>query len=106
VAVIGCLMVLQCHLLWVAVSHQHPLTAFAGGASTAVSQGSAQPSSPVTTELTCSLCQIVRQGLGLSVTGSPPPYIAVTVSHLLPFSPGDYHSYQSIMVLGRAPPLS
>jgi hypothetical protein len=86
--------------------HQHPFTAFAGGASTTVSQGSSLPSPPVATELTCSLCQIVRHSLGLSVTGSQLLHVAVSVSYLFPFSPGDYHSYQSIVVLGRAPPVS
>ena len=105
-AIICCLMLLQCHLLWVAMSHQHPLTVFAGGASTAVSQGSSQPRPPVATELTCSVCQMVRQSLGLSVTGYPALHAAVSVSRLLPFCPGDYHSYQSIVVFGRAPPVS
>jgi hypothetical protein len=105
-AIICCLTVLQCHLLWVAMFHQHPLTAFAGGASTAVSQGSSQPRPPVTTELTCTVCQMVRQSLGLSVTASPALHAAVSVSRLLPFCPGDYHSYQSIVMLGRAPPVS
>jgi hypothetical protein len=99
-------MVLQCHLLWVAMFHQHPLTALAGGASTAISQGSSLPSPPLATEWTCSLCQVMRQGLGLSVTGSPLLHVAVSVSRLLPFCPGDYHSYTSIAVLGRAPPVS
>jgi len=100
-------MVLQCHLLWVEMLHQHPLTGFAGGVSTAVSQGSSQLPPPLTTEFTCSLCQIVRQSLGLSVAGLPPvQYVAVSISHVLPFSPGVYRSYHSIMVLGRAPPLS
>jgi hypothetical protein len=100
------LIVLQCHLLWVAMFHQHPFTAFAGGASTTVSQGSSLPSPPLATDLTCSLCQVMRQGLGLSVTGSPLLHVAVSLSHLFPFPPGDYHSYQSIVVLGRAPPVS
>jgi len=105
-AIICCLTVLQCHLLWVAVFHQHPLTAFAGGASTAVSQGSSQPRPPVATESTCTVCQMVRQSLGLSLTGSPALHVAVSVSLLLPFCPGDYHSYPSIVVFGRAPPVS
>jgi len=86
--------------------HQHPLTALAGCASTAVGQGSAQTSPPVATELTCSLCQIMRQSQGLSVTGSPPLHVAVSVSRLLAFSPGGYYSYQSMVVLWRAPPVS
>jgi len=99
-------MVLQCHLLWVAMFHQHPLTEFAGGASTAISQGSSQPPPLVATEWTCSLCQTMRHSLGLSVTGSQLLHVAVSVSRLLPFCPGDYHSYTSIAVLGRAPPVS
>jgi hypothetical protein len=49
---------------------------------------------------------MVRQSLGLSVTGSPVLHVAVSVSLLLPFCPGDYHFYQSIVVFGRAPPVS
>jgi hypothetical protein len=49
---------------------------------------------------------MMRQSQGLSVTGSPLLHVALSVSRLLPFSPGDYHSYQSILVLWRAPPVS
>ena len=105
-AITCCLMVLQCHLLWMAMFHQHPLTAFAGGASTAVSQGSSQPRPAVATELTCTVCQIVRQSLALLVTGSAVLHAAASVSRLLLFCPGDYHSCQSIVLFGRAPPLS
>jgi len=98
-------MVLQCHLLWVAMFHQHPLAAFAGGASTAVSQGSSQPRPPVATESTCTVCQIVRQSLALPVTGSPALYVAAAASHLLLFRPLAYYSCPSIVVFGRAPPL-
>jgi hypothetical protein len=105
-AIICCLMVLQGHLLWLATFHQHPLTAFAGGASTAVSQGSSQPRPAVATELTCAVCQVVRHSLALPVTGSPALHAAASVSRLLLFCTGDYHSFQSIVVFGRAPPLS
>jgi hypothetical protein len=104
-AITCCLMVLQCHLLWVAMFHQHPMTAFAGGASTAVSQGGSQPRPPVATELTCTVCQIVRQSLGLTVAGSPVLYVAAATSHLPLFRPLAYYSYLSIVVFGRAPPL-
>jgi hypothetical protein len=99
-------MVLQCHLLWVAMFHQHPLTALAGGASTAVSQGSSQPRPPVATELTCTVCQIVRQSLALPVTGSAALHAAASAFHLLLNRPLAYHSYQLIVVFGRAPPVS
>jgi hypothetical protein len=99
-------MVLQGHLLCVAMLHQHPLRAFAGDACTAVSQGSSQPCSPVATELSCTVCQMVRQSLALPVTGSPVLHAAASVSRLLLFWPVDYHSCQSIIVFGRAPPLS
>jgi hypothetical protein len=99
-------MVLQGHLLWVATFHQHPLASFAGGASTAVCQGSSQPRPAVATELTCTVCQMVRQGLALPVTGSPVMHAGALVSRLLLFYPGDYHSRQAIVVFGRAPPLS
>ena len=105
-AIICCLMVLQGNLLWMAMLHQHSIRAFAGGASTALSQGSSQPSPAVATELTCTVCQIVRQSLALPVTGSPLLHAAASVSRLVLLRPGDYHSYQPIIVFGRAPPLS
>jgi len=86
--------------------HQHPLTSLAGGASNSFSQGSSQPPPPVATELTCSLCQVMRHSLGLSVTGSLLLRVAVSLSHLLPFCPGDYRSHPLVAVLGRAPPVS
>jgi len=106
VAIICCLMLLQGHLLWLATFHEHPMPAFAGGASTAVSQGSSQPSAPVATQLNCSVCQMVRQSLGLPLAASPVLHAAVSVSRLLLCRTGDYHSYQASVVFGRAPPLS
>jgi len=56
--------------------------------------------------LSCGLCQMVRHSLALPVTGSPVTYAAPFVSHLLLFRAGDYYSCLSIVLHGRAPPLS
>jgi hypothetical protein len=86
--------------------HQHLLTGIAEGASPAVCQGSSQPRPAAATELTCTVCQMVRQSLALPVTGSPVLHAPAAVFRLLPFCPVDYHSCQLIVVFGRAPPLS
>jgi hypothetical protein len=99
-------MLLQGHLLCVAVLHQHPLAAFTGGAVAAVSQSSWQARPPLANELTCTVCQMIRHSLALPVTGSPVLHAAASVSRLLLFSPVGYHSCRSIVVFGRAPPLS
>ena len=105
-ALIYCLLVLQGHLLWLSMLHQHPLTAFARRASTAVSQGGSQPYPPVATELTCNVCQIFRHSLALPVTAFQALHAAASISRLLLFCPADYHFCQSTVVLWRAPPLS
>jgi len=105
-ALIYCLLVLQGHLLWLSMLHQHPLTAFARRASTAVSQGGSQPRPPVATELTCNVCQIFRHSLALPVTAFQALHTAASISRLLLFCPADYHFCQSSVVLWRAPPLS
>jgi len=96
----------QGHLLWLSMLHQHPLTAFARGASTAVSQGGSQAHPPVATELTCNVCQIVRHSLALPVTAFQAMHAATSISRLLLFCPADYHFCQLTVVLSRAPPLS
>jgi hypothetical protein len=105
-AIVCCLTVCQAYLLCVATLHQHPLTAFVGGASPGVSQGSSQPRPAMATELTCAICQVVRHSLALPVTGSLALHAAASVSRLLLSCPVDYHSCQAIVVFGRAPPLS
>jgi len=103
-AIICCLMVFQCHLLYQATFHQHPLTESAGGTSPAVSPGSSQSHPAAATELTCPVCQMVRHNLALPVADSPVLHGAASVSRLPLFCPGDYHSCQAIVLFGRAPP--
>jgi len=98
-------LALQGHLLWLSTFHQHPLTEFVVEASTAVSRGSSQPRPGLANELSCGLCQMVRQTQALPVTGSPVLHVAASVSRLLLFSPGDSYTRQSIVLLVRAPPV-
>ena len=103
--IICCLTLLQGHLLWLVTFHQHPLTAFSRGASSAVSQGASQPRAPVVTRLNCSVCQMVRHSLALPLAEFPVLHAAASVSRLFLFCPGGYHSYQASAIFGRAPPL-
>ncbi|MGD0128480.1 MAG: hypothetical protein ABSF46_24235 [Terriglobia bacterium] len=105
-AIICCLLVLQGNLLWLATFHQHPFEEFAGGTSPAIHQRNLQPRPALASELSCGLCQMVRHSLALPVTGLPVFYAEPLVSRLLVFRVGDYYSRQSIVLYGRAPPLS
>ena len=105
-AVVCCLLMLQANLLWLATFHQHPFAEFAAETSPVVHQGSLQPRPALASELSCGLCQMVRHSLALPITESPVLYAAPLVSPLLFFRAGVYYSRQSIVLHGRAPPLS
>lgn len=106
VAIICCLLMLQGNLLWLATFHQHSFAEFARGTSPAIHQGSLQPRPALASELSCGLCQMVRQSLALPVTGSPVSYAAPLVFRLRLFRTGDYFSRLSSVLKGRSPPLS
>ena len=101
-----CLLMLQGHLLWLATYHQHPAVEFAAGTSPAIHQGNLQSRPALAGELSCGLCQMVRQNLALPVAGSLVLYFAPLVSRLLFFHARDYRSCEPIAPRGRAPPLS
>ena len=104
-AIVCCLLLLQGNLLWLATNHQHPFAEVAGGASPAISEGSLLPCPALASELSCGLCQMVRQSLGPPVAGSPVVFAAQFVSRPSLFREGGYYSRQSIVLQGRAPPL-
>lgn len=104
VAITGCLLMFQGQLLWLATSHQHSFAEFARGTSPAIHQGGVQPLA-LASELSCGLCQVVRQSPALPVTGSPVLYAAPFVSRLLLLRAGNYRSRQLRVPQGRAPPL-
>lgn len=105
-AIICCLLILQGNLLWLATIHQHAFAEFGGETSPAIHQGNLKPRPALASELSCGLCQMVRQSQAFSVTESPAVYAAPLVSRLWLFRVGDYHSRQRIILQGRAPPLS
>ena len=105
-AIICCLLMLQGNLLWLSTFHQHLFAEFARGSSPAIHQGNLQPRPALASELSCELCQMVRHSLALPVSGSPVLYAAPLESRLLFFQVGNFYSHQSIVLQGRAPPLS
>ena len=102
----GCLVFLQCHLLGLAMLHQHPARRGAATESTPVLQSASQAAPADVSELTCALCQIVRHGLALPVRYSPAEREVTPASHPLLFLPADYHSQSAAVLSGRAPPLA
>jgi hypothetical protein len=105
-AIICWLLMLQGNLLWLGTIHQHSFAEFAAGTPPAIHQGNLQSGPALASELSCGLCQMVRQSLGLLLTRPPVMCAASLVSHLQLFRAGEYHSRQSMVLHGRAPPLS
>jgi hypothetical protein len=105
-SVITCaLALLQLHISWVTVFHRHESPPFSLKPPT-VQEGSRTVPLALEASLLCTACQIVRQGalrptLSLQAPrpGSAAPLrIAVLRNHL--------SSLQTIVIFGRAPPLS
>jgi hypothetical protein len=105
-ALIGCLLLTQFELLWMAVFHwnEEPLPV---PACTATLRESSRRAAPFDhSAIPCVVCQIVRQNAVRPSAGTPAPQPVTAVWFQLAVPSDVFHSIQPHVANGRAPPLS
>jgi hypothetical protein len=98
------LVLLQVHLVWVAILHHHGETATRWHAPW-VSGCGAQPSPAAGNSLPCTACQIVRHSAVQPATATAVFQPVVSVYLALCLTHNNYGSLQPASTYGRAPPL-
>jgi hypothetical protein len=98
-------MLLQLELLCVAGLHHHEIL---GGfpQTSDMREDSRQRHSPVASTLLCTVCQTLRPATARIATRASAPKLAAPESLLLGFPSRVFHSYEPVVMFGRAPPLS
>lgn len=102
----GCLLLTQVQLLWIAAFHWNEETLPSFSCELAVRGGNGKAAPSAQTKTPCVVCQIVRQNAIWPGIGPLPPKRSSTFLFRLPAHTIGIRSYQPSVANGRAPPLS
>ncbi len=100
------LLVLQMHLLWVAVVHSHESPEDPPGAQSSLHENSNGGSASTAGSHYCVVCQIVRQGAIRPAVAHLAPRPATLIRLRPGFAATDIDSRRPAPTYGRAPPLA